>query len=103
MKIYLLTIHKNQESSFFLEKEAIECAIDHILNDLYQLDIHDATEIFNLIKELKYNEAIEMYNNCINYPDNYINIYEYNVSSYENNIDERINNFEDFLKESVFK
>jgi len=91
---------------FLSEKDAIACAIDEILDELINLldnddsNIKDVAGILQLIKDLKYEEAIKAFNNLNEYS---INIEECIGVSYKNKIIKNIKKVEDYLKELVFK
>lgn len=107
MNIYTVEISDLETKYFKSDTEAIEYAIDDILDTLSYLleeeytNMEDAVKILNLIKNLQYDDAIEEFNELEGVDP--ILIDDHNIRSYKNNIKDSIEDLEDTIKKIVFK
>jgi hypothetical protein len=96
----------NDDKFFKTEQEATEYAIDFILNHLvdlimYEPGIQDFVKIFNLIKDLEYDDAIAEYNSLDGVEP--ISVDEIIPRPYKSKLKDNIKEVEHVLKEIVFK
>jgi len=108
MNMWKVQVIDNDNGFFKTEQEATEYAIDLILNHLvdlimYEPGIQDFVKIFNLIKDLEYDDAIEEYNSLDLDGIEPISVDEIILRPYKSKLKDNIKEVEHVLKEIVFK